>query len=91
MFFTLASFLSIAEITRYNVKTVPDTEILNFSYVTDLSSVISPSVKDSINFYCRFAKDSLGAEIAVLTLIRGTIMLDWILLQYASGSNPSRP
>ena len=68
LFFTLASFLCIAEITRYNVKTVPDTEILNFSYVTDLSSVISPSVKDSINFYCRFAKDSLGAEIAVLTL-----------------------
>ena len=57
LFFTLASFLCIAEITRYNVKTVPDTEILNFSYVTDLSSVISPSVKDSINFYCRFAKD----------------------------------
>lgn len=68
VFFVLTSMLSLAEVTRYNVKTVPDTEILNFGYVTDLSSVISPSVKDSINFYCRFAKDSLGAEIAVITL-----------------------
>ena len=59
---------SSAEIKRYTVKTVPDTEILNFSYVTDLSSVISPQVRDSLNFYCRFAKDSLGAEIAVVTL-----------------------
>lgn len=59
---------SSAEIKRYTVKTVPDTEILNFSYVTDLSSVISPQVRDSLNFLCRFAKDSLGAEIAVVTL-----------------------
>ena len=59
---------SSAEIKRYTVKTVPDTEILNYSYVTDLSSVISPQVRDSLNFYCRFAKDSLGAEIAVVTL-----------------------
>lgn len=59
---------SSAEIKRYTVKTVPDTEILNYSYVTDLSSVISPQVRDSLNLLCRFAKDSLGAEIAVVTL-----------------------
>ena len=64
----LTAFSTSAEIKRYTVKTVPDTEILNYNYVTDLSSVISPQVRDSINFYCRFAKDSLGAEIAVVTL-----------------------
>lgn len=64
----LAASPASAQIKRYTVKTVPDTEILNFNYVTDLSSVIRESVKDSINHYCRFAKDSLGAEIAVVTL-----------------------
>ncbi|MGN0191108.1 MAG: TPM domain-containing protein [Candidatus Cryptobacteroides sp.] len=64
----ITAVLASAEIKRYSVKTVPNNEILDYSYVTDLSSVISPSVRDSINFYCRFAKDSLGAEIVVLTL-----------------------
>ena len=69
--FFLSCFAAVhasAELKRYTVETVPDTEILNYSYVTDLSSVISPQVRDSLNFLCRFANDSLGAEIAVVTL-----------------------
>ena len=54
--------------TRYTVETVPQTEILSWSYVTDLSGVVSPSQKDSLNALCHFAKDSLQSEIAVVVL-----------------------
>ncbi len=54
--------------TRYTVETVPQTEILSWSYVTDLSDVVSPSQKDSLNALCHFAKDSLQSEIAVVVL-----------------------
>lgn len=57
-----------SEPARYTVETVPRTEILSWSYVTDLSGVMSPSQKDSLNALCRFAKDSLQAEIAVVVL-----------------------
>ena len=53
---------------RYTVETVPQTEILSWSYVTDLSGVVSPSQKDSLNALCHFAKDSLQSEIAVVVL-----------------------
>lgn len=57
-----------SEPLRYTVETVPQTEILSWSYVTDLSGVVSPAQKDSLNSLCRFAKDSLQAEIAVVVL-----------------------
>ncbi len=57
-----------SEPARYSVETVPQTEILSWSYVTDLSGVVSPSQKDSLNALCHFAKDSLGTEIAVVAL-----------------------
>lgn len=53
---------------RYTVETVPQTEILSWNYVTDLSGVVSPAQKDSLSSLCRFAKDSLQAEIAVVVL-----------------------
>lgn len=53
---------------RYTVETVPQTEILSWNYVTDLSGVVSTAQKDSLNSLCRFAKDSLQAEIAVVVL-----------------------
>lgn len=52
----------------YTVKTVPANEIAGHSYVTDLSAVLTAGQKAEINACCRFAKDSLGAEIAVVTL-----------------------
>ncbi len=71
----LSAFLSLvaaaqesSEPARYTVETVPQTEILSWSYVTDLSGVVSPSQKDSLNDLCRFAKDSLQSEIAVVVL-----------------------
>ena len=57
-----------SEPARYTVETVPQTEILSWSYVTDLSGVVSPSQKDSLNALCHFAKDSLQSEIAVVVL-----------------------
>lgn len=56
------------EPARYTVETVPQTEILSWSYVTDLSGVVSASQKDSLNVLCRYAKDSLRSEIAVVVL-----------------------
>lgn len=57
-----------SEPRRYTVDAVPRTEILSWSYVTDLSGVIRASQKDSLNALCLFAKDSLQAEIAVVVL-----------------------
>lgn len=57
-----------SEPARYDVETVPKTEILAWSHVTDLSGVVSQAQKDSLNTLCRFAKDSLGTEIAVVVL-----------------------
>ena len=57
-----------SEPARYTVETVPQTEILSWNYVTDLSGVVSPSQKDSLNALCHFAKDSLQSEIAVVVL-----------------------
>lgn len=56
------------ETARYTVETVPQTEILSWSYVTDLSGVVQAPQKDSLNVLCLFAKDSLQAEIAVVVL-----------------------
>lgn len=56
------------ETARYTVETVPQTEILSWSYVTDLSGVVQAPQKDSLNALCLFAKDSLQAEIAVVVL-----------------------
>ncbi len=52
----------------YTVKTVPADEIAWNSYVTDLSGVLDAGQKAEINSCCRFAKDSLGAEIALVIL-----------------------
>ena len=57
-----------SEPERYTIETVPQTEILKWNYVTDLSAVLSMSQKDSLNALCRFAKDSLQTEITVVVL-----------------------
>ncbi len=54
----------------YTVKDIPQTEIISWSYVTDLSGVVGAAQKDSLNTLCHFAKDSLATEIAVVTLPR---------------------
>ncbi len=61
---------AIAVDKAYSVQDIPQTEILSWSYVTDLSGVVGAAQKDSLNALCRFAKDSLAAEIAVVTLPR---------------------
>lgn len=52
----------------YSVEDIPQTEIISWSYVTDLSGVVNAAQKDSLNALCRYAKDSLATEIAVVTL-----------------------